>query len=74
MSSKRLKVGERVKYQRGVWVVIFVNDNRAVIQSEAKREVKIERPNGDAVTFEGAERGISISPYSHLERVEVGKE
>jgi len=65
----QLRVGDRVRFRGEAWCVIMVNSCRALIRPESKRSVALVRPNGDAVEFKANRAGISISPFSELERI-----
>jgi hypothetical protein len=63
-----LMVGERVLYEGEVWIVEMVNECRARLRPERKRQVRYTVGDGSVVEFEGTGRPVSVSPNADLER------
>lgn len=64
-----LKVGELVYFRGEIWEVEKVNECRARIRPQLKRQKKFHTVEG-RVEFEGPGAGLDIAPNSDLERVE----
>lgn len=66
MNEGRLRAGQIIKYDLGLWRVDYVNNSRARIIPLAKRHVLLK----DGREFEAERGGVNISPRSFVELIE----